>query len=96
MPTGTVKWFNATNRCSVGVEVKFRTESPDDHLGCESRPKTKYPCATYVGPRAKQSQLQTIWGDGPMHAYWVACRSPGGSGDVTPVEKTYGRVVCSD
>lgn len=90
-------WLRFLNTCSVGVEVIFRTESPDDHLGCEARPpNTKYPCATYVGAGTKQSQLQTIWGDGPMHVYWVACKAPGGAGDVRLIEKAYGKVLCTD
>ena len=90
-------WLRFLNTCSVGVEVIFRTESPDDHLGCESRPpSTKYPCATYVGAGKKQSQLQTIWGDGPMHVYWVAWKAPGGAGDVRLTEKGYGKVICTD
>lgn len=90
-------WLRFRNNCSVGVEVIFRTESPDDHLGCEARPpRTKYPCATYVGAGKTQSQLQTIWGDGPMHVYWVACKAPGGTGDVRLVEKGFGKVVCTD
>ena len=86
-------WLRFRNNCSVGVDVNFRTESPDDHLGCASRPpNTKYPCSTYVAAGENQAQLQTIWGDGPMNVYWVACKSP--DGIVAPFEKGYGKVVC--
>ena len=88
-PCLEVKWESGTfvywiNRCSVGIDVAWHDEG-----ACQSTPGNTYTCGAFVG--ANKKVLAVVEG----HVSWHECKSPGGHGDVIPMEKN-GTAYCLD
>ena len=78
---GLAYWVN---RCSAGIDVIWY-----DEVGCRSRGKGSFACASFVG--AGRQVAAAIEG----HVWRFECVSPHGIGDVIAVEK-HGRAYCMD